>query len=122
MSTLLKYVLVVEDEPIGQRVANALLQSLGCKVDVVGSASQALETLKTNDYQLIFMDIGLGDLTGFELTQQIRLSGKKMPIVALTAEQSELVRARCDETGMNDLLIKPLTPTSAKAMLEKFSV
>lgn len=79
-------VLVVEDNPIAQKVALTLLSSMNCQVDVADSGQVALKQIKSNRYDLIFMDIGLGGgADGYEVTQQIRSLEKDKehtPIVA----------------------------------------
>ncbi|KTD38336.1 sensory histidine-kinase / response regulator [Legionella nautarum] len=117
-------VLVVEDNPIAQKVALTLLSSMNCQVDVADSGQVALKQIKSNRYDLIFMDIGLGGgADGYEVTQQIRSLEKDKehtPIVALTAHAAEENKQHCIEAGMDAVLSKPITKTHASNILNHF--
>ncbi len=117
-------VLVVEDNYIAQTVAKALLTQLSCTVDIAPNGIDALELCKKNHYDLIFMDIGLGeDMDGYEVTRRIRMSStelKNTPIIALTAHGSDENRQRCVESGMDAVLTKPLTQAHAIDILKSF--
>jgi two-component system aerobic respiration control sensor histidine kinase ArcB len=65
-------VLVIEDEPLAEKVSMDLLEHFSCKVETARTAQQALRKATLEYYNLIFMDIGLKDMDGFELTRHIR--------------------------------------------------
>lgn len=117
-------VLVVEDNAIAQKVAKTLLNSLDCQVEVASSGQEAIENIKQNHYDLIFMDIGLGEgADGYEVTRQIRKQEKEnehTPIVALTAHAAEENKQNCIEAGMDAVLSKPITKTHASNILNHF--
>jgi len=117
-------VLVVEDNPIAQSVAKFILTHLNCEVDVAENGQKAIELWKTKSYDLIFMDIGLPDSDGYEITHQIRIQelSKKthVPIIALTAHAGEENKKRCIEAGMNAVLTKPLTAKNCTDIVEAF--
>lgn len=117
-------VLVVEDNYIAQTVAKALLTQLSCAVTVASNGTDALTLCKENHYDLIFMDIGLGeDMDGYEVTRHIRTSStqlKNTPIIALTAHGGNENRQRCIEAGMDAVLTKPLTQAHATDILKSF--
>lgn len=117
-------VLVVEDSPIAQSVARALLKALSCRVDVAANGIEALEYYDKNHYDLIFMDIGLGEgMDGYEITQKIRSQeeeNNRTPIVALTAHAIEDSRQRGIESGIDAVLTKPLTQAHAADILNTF--
>ena len=117
-------VLVVEDNYIAQTVAKALLTQLACVVDSAANGTDALELCKKNHYDLIFMDIGLGDgIDGYEVTRLIRNSStgiKNTPVIALTAHGGDENRQRCIEAGMDAVLSKPLTQAHAIDILKSF--
>jgi len=96
-------VLVVEDNFIAQQVAKALLSQLACHVDIASNGEDALTLFEQNEYDLIFMDIGLGEgMDGYEVTYHIRKQSnakKNTPIIALTAHASEDNKQRCIEIG-----------------------
>lgn len=103
-------VLVVEDNLINQKISRTLLEQLGCKVQVVGDAKSALSS-NPDDFDIVFMDIGLPDMNGFDATREFREKssrGKKIPIIAMTAHVSEADRQRCYQVGMNEVVAKPI--------------
>ncbi|CEK11164.1 response regulator [Legionella hackeliae] len=117
-------VLVVEDNPIAQSIATSLLTSLNCNVDIAETGKKAIEQWKTNPYDLIFMDIGLPDLDGYEVTHLIRVQElpKKThtPIIALTAHVGEENKKRCIDAGMNAVINKPLTAKNCADIVATF--
>ncbi len=117
-------VLIVEDNRIAQSVARALLTNLSCQVDIAANSYEALEYYERTIYDLIFMDIGLGEgMDGYEITQKIRSKEEDehhTPIVALTAHALDESRQRCIESGIDEVLTKPLTRTQAIDILKKF--
>ena len=116
-------VLLVEDVRIAQKLAQMALEAIHCKVDVVLSGNEALELVEENQYDLILMDLGLPDIDGITVTETIRRPGEQnenTPIVALTAHGDELYQQECQEIGMNDYVMKPLTEEKGQALLDKF--
>ena len=103
-------ILIVEDNPINQKVAGLLLRGAGFEVDLVADGQQALEAQCSHPYDLILMDLQMPNVDGFEATRQIRRSQLKQPvIVALSADVLDDVRERCLKVGMDDYLSKPIT-------------
>lgn len=117
-------VLVVEDNFIAQTVAKTLLSGMECHVDVASNGIDALALYEQNDYELIFMDIGLGEgMDGYEVTHYIRsknTSTRHIPIIALTAHGGDESKQRCIEAGMDAVLTKPLTQAHAFDILKTF--
>ncbi len=117
-------VLVVEDNPIAQTVAKAILTQLRCDTGLADTGKKAVELWKNGQYNLIFMDIGLPDIDGYEVTHQIRLyeltHKTHIPIIALTAHAGDENKQRCIEAGMNAVLTKPLTAKSCTDILDAF--
>lgn len=105
-------VLLVEDNRVNQNVARTVFERLGCKVDVVENGQIALQLADTQRYDIIFMDITMPILDGFETTRLLRAGtgiNSKTPIVAMTALAMEGDRERCLNAGMTDYLQKPIT-------------
>lgn len=118
-------ILVVEDNSIAATVAQVILNKLGCQVDVVVNGLSAVDKIKMgNHYDLIFMDIGLPDIDGYETTRKIRQLEQEEPtsyIVALTAHGDEHSRQFCLAAGMNALVTKPLTKEKALEVISDLS-
>lgn len=103
--------LLVEDNLVNQQVAVAMLERLGCQVDVATNGAEALRMAPRGDYALIFMDVQMPDMDGLEVTRRLRaISGRmaEIPIVAMTAGAMGGERDRCLAAGMQDYLTKPL--------------
>ena len=103
-------ILLVEDDELIQRVHKTLLEKLGCTVSVAANAQQAL-SLYENGYDLIFMDVGLPEISGLEITQKIRqleaAQNKHIPIIGLTGYAHLEDKQNCLKVGMDDVVIKP---------------
>src|SRR5258708_22811735 len=89
-------ILVVEDNPINQRLATLQLERLGYVSDIVATGLEAITAATQGDYQLVIMDCQMPDLDGFEATRTIRHleieTGQHIPIVALTPNATETDR------------------------------
>ena len=112
-------VLVAEDNPTSRMVTEALLKKLSCEVDIAIDGREALQKVKANDYDIVFMDCYMPLMDGFQATQRIRRSpgNEDVPVIALTASVTEEDRLRCLEAGMNDTVGKPVrTSMLAKAL------
>lgn len=116
-------VLLVEDHPLAADIAKAILSDLDCEVDIAENANEAIEQSQKSQYDLIFMDIGLPDMDGYETTKIIHSHESKdhhVPIVALTAHADKYERERCLKSGMDAILIKPLFKEKAVNILNMF--
>jgi PAS domain S-box-containing protein len=114
-------VLLVEDNLINQKVAKLMLTDLGCEVDILGKGETVLaQGEKLSRYDLIFMDIGLPGLSGFEVAKQLRTleALHRVPIVALTAHVLERDRQQAIQCGMDHIIPKPLTYLELRTILE----
>jgi signal transduction histidine kinase/ActR/RegA family two-component response regulator len=104
-------ILVVDDERINQQIVIGMLAKLGYRADVARNGTEALEALRSRDYELVFMDWHMPEMNGLEVTRTIRteLNPVHQPwIIALTASALPEDRERCIAAGMNDYLTKPL--------------
>ena len=102
-------VLVVEDNPINQKIALSLLDRLGIKADLAEDGRQAVDRVAAGRYDIVLMDMQMPVLDGIDATREIRnLSLSRQPwIIALTANAFETDRDRCIQAGMDDFLSKP---------------
>ena len=115
-------VLVVEDNPVNQRVAQKTLERLGHRVTIAATGDEAIRRAITGSYELILMDLQLPDVDGVEATRRIRHHEptRDVPIIALTADVSREDRARCLAAGMNDHLSKPLRRADLEKALRRW--
>lgn len=117
-------VLLVEDNVIAQKAAFVILSAMNCNVHIASSGQEALHRINNNQYDLIFMDIGLGaGIDGYEVTQQIRIkenNNSQTPIVALTAHAAEENKELCIKAGMDAVLAKPMTQAHANHIINSF--
>ncbi len=123
-SSIKSHILIVEDNLIAATVVNNILSGLDCRVDMAGDGKKAVQLVQENTYDLIFMDIGLPEIDGYEASRRIRLQalqkGTHVPIIALTAHVDEESKQRCLEVGMNAVLTKPLAKEKAEDILNAF--
>ena len=120
-------ILVVEDNPVNQKVAANMIEKLGYRVNVAANGREAVESLARIPYALVFMDCQMPEMDGFEATRVIRnqeaslqqAGGKPthLPIIAMTANAMKEDRDRCLAVGMDDFLSKPVTSKSLAAVL-----
>lgn len=118
------FVLVVEDNEINQKVAKLLLGELNCQVDIAENGQTALTSLQKNRYDLVFMDIGLPDMSGIEVTSQLRQRenvAHRVPVIALTADCLSGDEETWAKVGIDDYLIKPYTLEQLEEMIEKWA-
>lgn len=114
-------VLLVEDNPINALLARTLLSREGCIVAHASSGEEALAAARAAPYDLILMDMRMPGLCGEETARRMRAAGVAAPIVALTANAFEDDRHSCLAAGMNDFLVKPLSPAALRATLTRWS-
>ena len=115
-------ILLAEDNPVNQRLAVKLLEKGGHEVIAVGNGKLACEAFKQSKYDLVFMDIQMPEMDGYEATRRIRASepNHTIPIVAMTAHAMAGDREKCLAAGMDDYITKPLKVDELKAMLARW--
>jgi CheY-like chemotaxis protein len=107
-------ILLVEDNPINQKVAQRLLEKAGHSVTIAGNGREALDQVAENTFDLVLMDVQMPEMDGFAATTAIRAkeraTGGHLPIVALTAYALKGDRERCLAAGMDGYVTKPVVP------------
>lgn len=114
--------LIVEDNAIACMAAKSNLEKLGCEVDTANTGEKAIELCENFTYNIIFMDIGLGDTDGFTVTQEIKSKcqiNKETPIVALTAHSEDEYKQKAKKVGMIDFLNKPIDTLQVEKILNE---
>lgn len=119
-------VLVVEDNPVNQKVVQHILGKLDCDVDLADDGVRAVDKVQGNPrYDIILMDCQMPEMDGYEATRRIReLEEEKAqtPIVALTANAMDGDRQRCLDAGMDDYMSKPATSAQISEMIGKWTM
>ncbi|PCJ47534.1 MAG: hypothetical protein COA99_00545 [Moraxellaceae bacterium] len=115
-------VLVVEDNIVNQRVACGMLKKLGIDADIASDGAQAIEAVKQQDYDLIFMDCQMPVVDGYHATIEIRRTEVKrsLRIIALTANTSSIDIDKCKACGMDDHIAKPVRLQQMQAILQRW--
>ncbi|MDH3633394.1 MAG: response regulator [Gammaproteobacteria bacterium] len=116
-------ILVVDDVPVNLIVVERMLDSIGYQVETATNGLEALEAVKTKHFDLIFMDIQMPEMDGYEATLRIRELDPEtgcIPIVAITANTQDGDRVACIEAGMNDYIAKPFVKKQLVALLDRY--
>jgi CheY-like chemotaxis protein len=117
-------ILVAEDNLINQKYLERLLKKLEYSFMIVGTGSEVIEVLKSEKYEILFLDISMPDMDGFEVTKIIKEKFKQEErpiIIALTANSSDEDKEKYLNVGMIDLLPKPIQIQDLKNIIEKYS-
>jgi signal transduction histidine kinase/CheY-like chemotaxis protein len=104
--------LIVEDNIINQKVLNKLLEKINIKSDIANNGKEAVLLYQENDYDMIFMDLHMPEMDGFEATAKIKSSLKyqklSTPIIAVTASAFDEDKVKAISNGMDDFITKPI--------------
>lgn len=113
------HVLVVEDNEINQLVAKGMLAAIGHTADVAATGYEAIDMVGLATYDVIFMDVQMPGLDGYETTRALRMTqvGADVPIVAMTANALAGERERCLAAGMDDYVTKPVSRRALEAAI-----
>lgn len=108
------HILLVEDNPMNQRLTIRLLEKMGHTLAIANNGREALEIIETDTFNLILMDIQMPEMDGYEATRRIRNHSdpalRNLPIIAMTAHVFAEELEKCRAAGMNDFLPKPFKP------------
>jgi CheY-like chemotaxis protein len=118
-------VLLAEDNPVNQKIAVWLLEKRGHSVILAGTGKEALELLESRDVDLVLMDIQMPELDGLETTAMIRdrerISGRHVPVFAMTAHAMKGDYERCIHSGMDGYMTKPIRAKDLDSILLEVS-
>jgi len=116
-------ILLVEDNPVNQKVAQGLLHRRRHEVTVAENGQQALELLERESFDLILMDVQMPEMDGFEATRRIRSDPRwrDLPVIAMTAHAMQGDREKCIEAGMNDYLSKPIESARLEEIIRRWA-
>jgi two-component system, sensor histidine kinase and response regulator len=117
-------ILLAEDNEINRKLVAKLLTKKGYPIDTVENGIQAVEAVKSGEYNLVLMDVQMPEMDGLTATQEIRKWEPPrihIPIIAMTAHALQGDRERCLEAGMDDYLTKPISPDEVFETIEKWT-
>lgn len=117
-------VLMAEDNMINAKVLSTLLESIGCQVSWARNGEEALHMVQKDTFDIAFIDLRMPKLDGLAFTRELRAleqGGRRLPIVALTANISTTIRNSCAEAGMDDFLAKPVDEPLLRQTIDRFT-
>lgn len=117
----LERILIVEDNNVNQLVMKKMLKNIGVEIDIADNGKIGFEKVLKNKYDLVFMDLLMPEMDGYEATKEIRFFNKDIPIIALTADVMKGVQAKTKEAGMNSYLTKPVKKDELLKVLHEYS-
>ncbi len=115
-------VLLVEDNELNQDLALAFFTRSNLNADLAENGKEALELAQSNEYEMIFMDLQMPIMDGFESTRLIREFDKDVPIIAMSANVFADAKQRAREAGVTDFLDKPIIIDKATSLITKYIV
>ena len=119
-------ILLVEDNPINQMVAQKMLEKVGLKPILANNGIEAIKLLNEQVFDLVLMDCQMPEMDGFDATRKIRkldikaLNQQPLPVIAMTANVMSGDRERCLDVGMDDYIGKPVQRDKLEAILRKW--
>jgi PAS domain S-box-containing protein len=117
-------ILLAEDNIVNQKVAIKIIEKMGYRADIAGNGLEVIDALQKINYDIIFMDILMPEMDGFEATRVIlknAAAGRRRPkIIAMTANAMQGDREHCIEAGMDDYITKPVRIEKLQELLVKW--
>jgi CheY-like chemotaxis protein len=115
-----KHILVAEDHLVNQQLFCTILEKMGYTVSLANNGLEAVRLAQNERVDLVFMDVQMPEMNGYEASQKIRELGIDTPIVAVTANALKGEKEKCLSVGMNDYLTKPFKSRDLLPFLEKY--
>ena len=113
-------VLIVDDNRVNVKVLKMTLEKLGVNADSACNGLEAVEAIKNNSYDLVFMDVHMPDMDGFQATQEIRKFNQEITIIGLSADVTKEAIDEAKGVGMNDYLTKPISFSKLRTHLPSY--
>lgn len=116
-------ILLVEDNPVNQKLATKILEKMGYQVNVSNNGLECLDAVRKTKYDLIFMDVQMPEMDGLETTEFLVTNyniNERPKIIALTANAMPGDKEKCLEIGMDDYLAKPISIKSLNEIILKW--
>ncbi|MFO7934856.1 MAG: response regulator [Bacteroidales bacterium] len=112
-------ILLAEDNLINQKVAQSIFKNIGYEIDIAKNGREAVELLEKKEYDVVFMDLLMPEMDGYQAAEEIRKAGQTLPIVAMSADEDDDTRAAAFRAGMNEYVMKPARVENIKQLLIK---
>lgn len=116
-------ILIVDDTKLGRLSVRKILIGLGFdKIEEISNGEEALELLKTKEFDLVLMDILMPGISGIETLIKIKEAGYKSKVLMVSADIQEATKVRCEESGAQGFINKPITEMKLKPVLESLGI
>ncbi len=119
-----KTILIVDDDPVNREIVAAFIEKTGAGTYEADSGTKAVEQLSSSRFHLVFMDLEMPGMDGFETTRKIRRLqipwASDIPVIALTGHDPAQIQDKCLNAGMNDCLTKPVNMQDLTKILDKW--
>jgi signal transduction histidine kinase/DNA-binding response OmpR family regulator/HPt (histidine-containing phosphotransfer) domain-containing protein len=113
-------IMIVEDHQVNQKLFSMIMEKIGYSSILADDGQDAVEKAHLNELAIIFMDIQMPRMNGYEAVKKLRSMGFTIPIIAVTASALSGERDRCKEAGFNDILVKPFKVADIEKMLHQW--
>ncbi len=115
-------VLLAEDNPINQQIAQEILEHAGARVTVAGNGRIAVDQIRKGSFDVVLMDLQMPEMDGYQATGVIRADAElcDTPVIAMTAHAMGSDREKCLQAGMNDYVTKPIDPKQLFAAIRRW--
>ena len=112
-------ILIAEDNLINQKVAQSIFKNIGYEIEIAKNGLEAVQMMEKSNYDVVFMDLLMPEMDGYQATSEIRKAGYTLPVIAMSADETDETRAAAFEAGMTEYLMKPARVESIKQLLIK---
>jgi signal transduction histidine kinase/CheY-like chemotaxis protein len=112
-------ILLAEDNLINQKVAQSIFKNIGYEIQIARNGREALERIEKEKFDVVFMDLLMPEMDGYQATLEIRKKGFSLPIIAMSADEDDITRTAAFDAGMNEFVMKPARVEKIKQLLIK---